>query len=137
MGTQRAASTDAVERRAGRATVPAYRAGHIDPAACRVLDTLDPHGHEHRDRPASSRIRMINAARLELAMIAADLLAYTHLMLLTDDPELATPEQSLSALTGCCTFPPGSPTGNAGLPAIGRLLAVGLSPWPMPSPGRD
>src|SRR3954470_7740306 len=79
-----------------------------------------------------SKLFAINQVWLELALTAADLLAWTQTILLQHAPELAKAEWKTSA-TSSCTPPPGSPA-----PAGARRCGCsshghGPSPWPAPS----
>ena len=52
----------------------------------------DPAAPGRRRRPAPSRMFAVNAVWLELALAAADLLAFTQTILLSDQPDLARAE---------------------------------------------
>lgn len=73
-----------------------------------------------------SRHQAINAVWLELALIAADLLALAQSMLLTDEPDLAKQNPRRCA-TGCYTPPPGSPADSAKCSCA----------WPSTGPGHS
>jgi hypothetical protein len=79
-----------------------------------------------------SRVFAINAVWLELALVAADLLAWTQTILLTDAAELARRSGTRSA-TGCCTPLLASPLRPTCLAASAEGLAWALArrwPWP-------
>ena len=79
--------------------------------------------------------QQINAVWLELALIAAELLALTQSMLLTGEPDLAWAGGPRRCATGCYTSPPGSPAANARCSCGWPSTGPGRSPSPKRSPG--
>ena len=79
--------------------------------------------------------QQINAVWLELALIAAELLALTQSMLLTGEPDLARAGGPRRCATGCYTSPPGSPAANARCSCGWPSTGPGRSPSPKRSPG--
>jgi hypothetical protein len=81
-----------------------------------------------------SRHQNINAVWGELALIAADLLALTQSMLLTDDPELHRAEPKTLRYRLSCTPPPASPAASAKCSCAWPSTGPGHWPWPKHSP---
>jgi hypothetical protein len=74
----------------------------------------------------------INAAWLELTMVAADRIGWTQTTLLTADLAKAEPK---NCATDCCTSPPGPPEDSGNSSSGSPSTGPGTPNSPPPSPG--